>query len=335
MHDLDKMNEHNARAEQFSALCKDLIPPAQVSLNHPWITRYASSAILDDNVGSDLISTADREVYGDPAHPIAFRIGNGGAGFTGVLRSLALDFISKHGADFRIAWVFNHSRHTQIALLADVVQVALTYEPAMEKLAEQEGWCRGVLAPVFWDHFILIGPKINPARLAEGCGIDQAMRDIAQSGGLFHTRGDGSATYEKEQVLWREAKVDITSALWLEVHGSSPYSALQEANEGGAYLLIDRATFLTAKNDGVIPSLVVYVEGSEQLRNPCAALVNTRVPDTPTQSLAVQFAEWLGGDAAQINLEAYGRDWSSRLPLFTAATNPDFPDEECLAGRAL
>jgi len=328
MHDLDKVNALNADVGNSP-------PPAQVSLNHPWITRYTSSAILNNNVGSDLISTTDREIYGDPAHPIAFRIGNGGAGFSGVLRSFALEFISTHGADFRIAWVFNHSRHTQIALLADVIQVALTYEPPMEKLAEHEGWCRRVLAPVFWDHFILVGPKNNPARLAEGCSIDQAMRDIALNGGMFHTRGDGSATYEKEQVLWREAEIDITSAPWLEIHGSSPYSALQEANDGGAYSLIDRATFLTAKNDGTIPRLVVYVEGSEQLRNPCAALVNTKVPDTPTQRLAVQFAEWLGGDSAQMHLKAYGRNWSSRLPLFTAATDPDFPNEESLAGRAL
>ena len=328
MHDLHKVNAPNASAEKSP-------PPAQISLNHPWITRYVSSAILDDNVGSDLISTTDREVYGDPAHSTAFRIGNGGAGFTGVLRSLALEFISTHGANFRIVWVFNHSRHTQIALLADVVQVALTYEPPMEKLAEQEGWCRRVLAPVFWDHFILVGPRTNPAQLVEGCSIDQAMRDIAHNGGLFHTRGDGSATYEKEQVLWREAEVDITSAPWLEVHGSSPYSALQEANDGAAYLLIDRATFLTANNDGAIPSLVVYVEGSEQLRNPCAALVNTKVPDTPTQRLAVQFAEWLGGGTAQMHLKSYGRDWPSRMPLFTDAVSPDFPDEESLVGRDL
>ena len=56
-------------------------PPKNISNTHPWISRYYKSAILDDTVGSDLISTLDKEIYGNNDHPIAFRVGNGGAGY--------------------------------------------------------------------------------------------------------------------------------------------------------------------------------------------------------------------------------------------------------------
>ncbi len=55
--------------------------PESMSNTHPWIFRYYKSAILDGTAGSDLISTVDKEVYGDNQGPIAFRIGNGGAGY--------------------------------------------------------------------------------------------------------------------------------------------------------------------------------------------------------------------------------------------------------------
>ena len=232
-------------------------------------------------------------------HPILFRIGNGGAGYTRILKVLCTKFIWTHGSDFRIGWVANHSRHSHIALLADVVQVALTYEPEIEELAVREGWCRRVQAPAFWDHFVLVGAKFNPASLQPGCSIGEALKTIAETGALFQTRGDGSATFERETKLWKAAGIDTASATWLQTHAVPPYEALKKASQDGAYILTDRGTFLTAKQDGSIPELVVYVEGGKELLNPCSALTNTKVADSPGQRMAERFAEWLGGETAQ------------------------------------
>lgn len=312
--------------------------PKAIPITHPWLVRYSKSALLyHDNgpSGSNAIYTQDKEIYGNPSNPILFRIGNGGAGYTGILKLLAEQFITTHGGDFRIGWVANHSRHTQAALLADIVQVALTYEPHNEALAIEEGWCRRVCR-AFNDHFILVGPKANPAGLREGDNIGKAMRSLGASAGdgkvpiIFHTRGDGSATYFREQKLWKAAQVDTTSPTWLRTHAVPPYEALVKAAAESAYLLTDRATYLTAKRDAVIPNMRVYVEGGAELLNPCSVLVNTMVPHTDAQREACEFAEWLSGAEAQGLVRGYGRDWALGKALFTVARAEDFAAEEAL-----
>ena len=312
--------------------------PPQIPVSHPWLSRYYPSVILKNSFGPSgppTISTINTEVYGNPVHPILFRIGNGGAGYTRILELLCNKFIWTHGSDFCIGWVANHSRHSHIALLADVVQVTLTYEPEVEELTVKEGWCRRVQAPSFWDHFVLVGPKSNPAGLEPGCRIGEALGMIATTGALFQTRGDGSATFKREIKLWKAAGVDTSSVSWLQTHPIPPYKALEKAAQDGAYILTDRGTFLTAKQDGTIPDLVVCVEGGKQLQNPCSALINTKVPDSLAQRMAVQFAEWLGGETAQSIFRGYGRVWAQGMPLFTPAEQVAFGEEDRLVGRDL
>ena len=215
------------------------------------------------------------------------------------------------------------------------MQVALTYEPEVEELAVREGWCRRVAAPAFWDHFILVGPRGNPAGISHGSSPKQALGCISTHEALFHTRGDGSATHEREQQLWKEAEIDPNSATWLQVRASTPYQALEMAERDEAYLLTDRATYLTAKKDGAIPNLRVYVESEKVLLNPCSALVNTRVPDSADQRLAIEFAGWLLGEEAQTIVREYGRNWSHGMPLFTESQHQEFVAGEGLAGRDL
>ena len=314
---------------------EDFAPPAQLPISHPWLSRYYASAILyADNgpAGSDTINTTETKVYGNNVHPIAFRIGNGGAGYTRILRVLALKFIWTHGNDFRIGWVANHSRFTQAALLGDVVQIALTYEPENEELAVREGWAERICKPAFWDHFILVGPKSNPAGVEARCDVSKAFKQVAREDAVFHTRGDGSATFERTQKLFKAADIDSSSASWIHTHALAPFQALERADKDSAYTLTDRATFLTAKQAGVIPELVVYVESRDQLQNPCSALINTKVPESPGQRMAVTFAEWLKGETAQGIISGYGRVWDIGLPLFTPAEREDFGDEEGLVG---
>ena len=87
---------------------RDFIPPASIPISHPWMARYFPSQILHHEqgpAGSSEISTVDKEVYHltDPAKDgssdktppsIAFRIGNGGAGYTGLLRALSETYLS-------------------------------------------------------------------------------------------------------------------------------------------------------------------------------------------------------------------------------------------------
>lgn len=320
--------------------------PDLVHASDPWTLRFYSTQLSsqsDGPAGSNAINAKDQETYGNALHPIRFRVGNGGAGYTGVLRELVDTYIAQNKVEFRVGWVTNHSRHSQIALLADIVQVALTYEPVNEEIAIEEGWATRV-GRVFNDHFILVGPHIE----LQAKDIGDALRNIARSFAVedanltptaFHTRGDGSATFAKEQVLWRAAGIDVSNANWVMTYPLAPYDALVKAESEGAFLLTDRATFLTAKRDKVIPSLRVHIEHGRELLNPCSALVKSdgfvqreagRLKQGADEAGA-QFARWLVGEEAQDIIRSYGRQWHTRKPLFTGAREKEFAEEDLLA----
>lgn len=332
---MPQSNNRNCEPKKESLFGPSLDP---IAVDHPLFRHYYDSSILHPSTTSSefpVVSQSISKVYGNYDHPVLFTIGNGGAGYTGILQALCEEFVTSNGADFCVAWIANHSRLSQIALLGDIVQVALTYEPDVERIAEEEGWCKRVCAPVFWDHWVIAGPRSDPAQVQAGFGVSEALQAIAHHGALFHTRGDGSATYGREQHLWKLAGVDTTLASWYQTHILTPYEALKKASQECAYLLTDRSTFLTAANDGVVPDLVVYVEGGKKLLNSCSALINTKVSDSPGQQMAVRFAEWLGGEEAQKIIREYGRDWERGLALFTEAKYDEFGDGELLAGRMM
>lgn len=311
-------------------------------MTDPLFKRFADSAIqvLDDYPGvSNLISTQAVATYGDASHPVAFRLGNGGAGHTGILRLLCECFITSRGGGFSIEWVSNHSRHSQIALLGDIVQVALTYEPAYEDLSVSEGWAQR-MAKVFNDHFMLVGPKSNPADVAVDGKVKDAMRAIAAYGssspqdqklGVFHTRGDGSATFYKELALFDLANISLaTTKSWRLTKPGTPYEALVKADREGVYIITDRATYLTAKRDKMLANTIPLIEGGPELLNPCSALVNVKAP---YNARAREFASWLGSDEVQQIIGMYGQKWSVATPIFSVAGQDDMTKADRLAAK--
>ncbi|KAK3670882.1 hypothetical protein LTR78_009160 [Recurvomyces mirabilis] len=307
-----------------------------VHIQDPILARYSPSALLRpelDPAISNYINTTTTEPFGDPSAPLGFRLGNGGAGYTGILKILSEAFIAHkcHATatpPFHIEWVANHSRHTEVALLAGIVQVALTYEPDWEDQGIREGWAKRVTR-VFNDRFILVGPTSDPAGVldvskSENCGnlaIYFALRAIAQHGRqakliTTHHRGDGSATSYKELQLWGLSGIDLsTSASWRERVPLAPYPTLVHASKVGVYILTDRATYLCAKRDGVVPETRAFVDEGKHLLNPCSALVNLKAP---RNELAWEFAEWLGGEQAQKLIREFGTGWRTGLPVFAA-----------------
>ncbi|GFZ48875.1 hypothetical protein JCM24511_06624 [Saitozyma sp. JCM 24511] len=274
-----------------------------------------------------LVSSATAEVYGNPKATKTIRIGNGGLGPTGALRQLCLAFIVQR-PDLRIDWVVNHSRHTQVALQAGAIDVALTYEREEEQAAETEGWSRtmGILCH---DHFVVAGPRQDPAGLrglhgsagrADDVDISKvrplstvAFANIAKSQSTFHSRGDGSATMHRELAIWDSAGVWPREQGWYKVIAGTPLAALQRAAADGAYLLIDRATFLYAHHIGAVRDVEVFVEGGSELMNTTCILVRAE----EKRGEVLEFVEWLQGPEAQAIIERFGKDWELGVPLVT------------------
>ena len=111
-----------------------------------------------------------------------------------------------------------------------------------------------------YNFFVLCGPSADPAGAASAASVLDAFAAIASGEHTFISRGDGSGTHTKELALW-PADLGITA----EAESFAPYTAwytsantgmgacLVMAEEMGAYILTDKATFLTfVANDGVM-----------------------------------------------------------------------------------
>ena len=172
---------------------------------------------------------------------------------------------------------------------ADVVFVHA--KAAEEKfLAEGEGVKR---LPVMYNDFVLIGPKSDPAKVAGGKDIVEALKKIQTTQAPFVSRGDKSGTHMAELDLWKVSGVDIEKAKgpWYRDTGQGMGPALNTAASMNAYLLADRGTWLAFKNRG---DLAILVEGDKRLNNQYGVmLVNPAKHPTVKKDLGQTFVDWV------------------------------------------
>lgn len=112
-----------------------------------------------------------------------------------------------------------------------------------------------------FNYFVLCGPADDPAGVKDAEDVLGAFAAIADGKFTFVSRGDGSGTHTKELSLWpvelgiteeQDSFADYTD--WYVSSNAGMGVCLTMANEQGAYILSDKATFLTFQlNDGVLP----------------------------------------------------------------------------------
>lgn len=179
---------------------------------------------------------------------------------------------------------------------ADVVFV---HDRAAEERFMAEGW--GVdRRDVMYNDFVLVGPKSDPADVAQAKTLADALRRIAAKQALFISRGDKSGTHAAESRIWKQADVDpvaLGRGKWYREIGAGMGQALNTAAALGAYTMSDRGTWLAFKNRG---DLTIVMQGDPVLFNPYGVmLVN---PARHPQVKAAQgraFIDWLTSPAGQ------------------------------------
>ena len=111
-----------------------------------------------------------------------------------------------------------------------------------------------------YNYFVLCGPSADPAGVKDAEDVLAAFKAIADGKYTFVSRGDGSGTHTKELSLWPE-DLGITAEAdsfkdytdWYISANAGMGACLVMAEEMGAYILTDKATFLTfVANDGVM-----------------------------------------------------------------------------------
>ncbi|WP_108259270.1 substrate-binding domain-containing protein [Mangrovicoccus ximenensis] len=161
---------------------------------------------------------------------------------------------------------------------------------------------------LMYNDFVIVGPDSDPAGVKGMTDAEAALAKIAESGALFASRGDDSGTHKKEAALWKAAGIDPTAASgeWYRETGSGMGATLNAGIGMGAYVLTDRATWISFQNK---QDYAIEVQGDEDLFNQYGVIPVS--PDhCPSAKIdaAQDFADWLLSEAGQQAIAAYEVD---------------------------
>ena len=165
-----------------------------------------------------------------------------------------------------------------------------------DKLAEERFVAEGFAVKrhdLMYNDFVIVGPAADPARVSEMRDAVSALRQIAESGARFASRGDDSGTHRREFELWRHSGIRPREASggWYLETGSGMGATLNTALGMDAYTLTDRATWLAFRNRG---DFVEHVSGDSRLLNPYGVILISPARHPHVKAGAGQaFIDWL------------------------------------------
>ena len=183
---------------------------------------------------------------------------------SGLLGYLLPVFESKYGYKVEVA-----SAGTGKAIAAAKngnADLILVHSKSQEEAFINEGFGRVVAGfeaqrlSFIYNYFVLCGPSADPAGVKNAASVLDAFKAIADGKYKFVSRGDASGTHTKELALWpaalgitKEAESFAAYTEWYISANTGMGACLVMAEEMEAYILTDKATFLTfVANDGVI-----------------------------------------------------------------------------------
>jgi tungstate transport system substrate-binding protein len=158
---------------------------------------------------------------------------------------------------------------------------------------------------VMYNDFVIVGPTADPAKIAGGKDVLDALKKIAASGSPFTSRGDKSGTHAAELRYWKEANIDPQTGKGTRYRetGSGMGPTLNTASAMGAYAFTDRGTWLSFKNRG---DLVIVVEGDNKLFNQYGVmLVNPARHPHVKKDLGQTFVDWITSPEGQTAIAGY------------------------------
>jgi tungstate transport system substrate-binding protein len=193
------------------------------------------------------------------------------------------------------------------------VDLVLVHAPGLEQEFINQGY--GIdRTTVMTNPFILVGPHDDPAGIAEANGAGDAMMRIAEHEAPFVSRGDDSGTHVKELEIWESVNFEPeTSAGWYHAAGQGMGETLLTANELIAYVLTDRATFVTIEDQQVADLIALFGgpglpgDGDPLLENPYSAIAVNPESHPETQiDLAQDFLIWFNSESTRSMIAEYG-----------------------------
>ena len=195
------------------------------------------------------------------------------------------------------------------------VDLVLVHAKSLEEKFVAEGFGTERI-DLMYNDFVILGPPSDPAGIKGMKHAPPALRRIADKGALFISRGDMSGTHVAETGLWNKAGLK-PSGSWYHIYekgsqGNVP--TLRYADELAAYTVMDRATFITLKDE---IKLVVLVEKCPGLLNYISLIpISPRKFPSADYHDAMVFVKWLTSpEKGQRIIRDFGKDKYGE-PLF-------------------
>ena len=161
---------------------------------------------------------------------------------------------------------------------------------------------------LMYNDFVIVGPKADPAGINGMKDVTTALKKIMEAAAPFASRGDDSGTHKKELQLWKAAGLDpkAASGKWYRETGSGMGATLNAGVGMGAYVMTDRATWISFKNKA---DFEIIVEGDRNLFNQYGViLVNPEKCPEVKQAEGQAFIDWLLSEDGQKTIGSYQID---------------------------
>ena len=183
---------------------------------------------------------------------------------SGLLAKLLPEFEAKYGYTVEV-YSAGTGKSINNAKMGNA-DLILVHSEKQEKAFIEAGFARVVegfeteRVSFIYNYYVLCGPSADPAGVKSAASVKDAFAAIAAGEYTFISRGDNSGTHTKELALW-PADLAITAEAdsfagyteWYVSANTGMGACLVMAEEMGAYILTDKATFLTfVANDGVM-----------------------------------------------------------------------------------
>lgn len=187
----------------------------------------------------------------------------------------------------------------------------LVHSKAQEETFIEEGYASTERLSFMYNYFVIAGPADDPAAIADKETAADAFKAIAEAKAPFASRGDNSGTHNKETGIWEKAEIDPSAEEWYNSLGSGMGDTLTKANELGAYVLTDKATFLSMKDE--LANLTILKAEADDMKNTYSLLgvdpeaeafadADVQINVEGAQALI----DWLLGDEAASLIKEYG-----------------------------
>lgn len=256
-------------------------------------------------------TTAEEVTAEAPENPVIRLATTTSVNDSGLLPYLLPAFEAKTGYKVEVA-----SAGTGVAIgyaKSGDADLLLVHSKAQEETFIEEGYASTERLSFMYNYFVIAGPADDPAAIADKETAADAFKAIAEVKAPFASRGDNSGTHNKETGIWEKTEIDPTAEEWYNSLGSGMGDTLTKANELKAYVLTDKATFLSMKDE--LANLTILKAEADDMKNTYSLLgVNPEAEAFADADVQINvegaqaLIDWLLGDEAAALIKEYGTE---------------------------